>query len=109
MRSFSVLASALALALAFALTPKARAADDDGPSTTPYRPSVSTPAALSAPGWLEIEAGWQHDDAGGGVRRDAIPLTFKLALSEDWGVRLGNEAWVKQRTDTAKKSGFGDT
>jgi hypothetical protein len=52
----------------------ARAAGDE-PSTTPYRPSVSTPAALSAPGWLEIEAGWQHDDAGGGVRRDAIPLT----------------------------------
>jgi hypothetical protein len=24
-------------------------------------------------------------------------------------VRLGNEAWVKQRTETAKKSGFGDT
>ena len=86
----------------------ARAAGDE-PTTTPYRPSVSTPAALSAPGWLEIEAGWQHDDAGGGVRRDAIPLTLKLALSEDWGVRLGNEAWVKQRTETAKKSGFGDT
>ena len=86
----------------------ARAAGDE-PSTTPYRPSVSTPAALSAPGWLEIEAGWQHDDAGGGVRRDAIPLTLKLALSEDWGVRLGSEAWVTQRTDTAKKSGFGDT
>jgi hypothetical protein len=24
---------------------------------TPYRPSVPTPAALFAPGWLEVEAG----------------------------------------------------
>ena len=99
-------AAALALPLAFAGA--ARAADEE-PSTTPYRPSVSTPAALSAPGWLEIEAGWQHDDAGGGARRDAIPLTFKIAFDEDWGVRLGNEVWVRQRAEGATKSGFGDT
>jgi hypothetical protein len=30
---------------------------DDMPAVTPCRPSVSTPAALSAPGWLEVEAG----------------------------------------------------
>ena len=97
------------LLAALLVLPAAAHAADDEPSTTPYRPSVSTPAALSAPGWLEIEAGWQHDDAGGGVRRDAIPLTLKLAFSEDWGIRLGNEAWVKQRSDAEKKSGFGDT
>jgi len=96
------------LLLLLALAAAARA-DDDEPRTTPYRPSVSTPAALSAPGWLEIEAGWQHDDLGGGARRDSIPLTFKIAFDENWGVRLGNEAWVRQRADDAKRSGFGDT
>lgn len=85
-------------------------AADDGPSTTPYRPSVSTPAALSAPGWLEIEAGWQHNRIDGGIRRDSIPLTLKLAFDEDWGIRLGNEAWVRQRAEGVEsRSGFGDT
>src|SRR5664279_5250498 len=76
-----------ALALA-ATAPACVAADDDAnaePSTTPYRPSVSTPAALSAPGWLEIEAGFEHDHAGAGMR-DSVPATFKLAFSPDWGV-----------------------
>jgi hypothetical protein len=84
-------------------------AADEAPSTTPYRPSVSTPAALSAPGWLEIEAGWQHDRSGG-ARRDSVPLAFKLAFDEDWGVRVGNEAWVRLRPQAEEtKSGFGDT
>jgi len=83
-------------------------ADDDEPRTTPYRPSVSTPAALSAPGWLEIEAGWQHNHTDDS-RRDSIPLTFKLAFDPDWGIRLGNEAWVRQRSDAGERSGFGDT
>jgi len=95
--------------LFLALASAARAADDE-PTTTPYRPSVSTPAALSAPGWLEIEAGWQHDHLGAGARRDSIPLTLKLAFDPDWGIRLGNEAWVRQRSDAGeKRSDFGDT
>ncbi|MDQ2928609.1 MAG: hypothetical protein M3R22_10700, partial [Pseudomonadota bacterium] len=59
------------VALALAAAMPARADDaDDSPSTTPYRPSGSTPAALSAPGWIEIEAGFEHDHAGAGARRD---------------------------------------
>ena len=97
----------LPMLLAF-LAGAAWAADDE-PATTPYRPSVSTPAALSAPGWLEIEAGWQHDQSGG-ARRDSIPLAFKLAFDEDWGIRVGNEAWVRLRSESDEtRSGFGDT
>ena len=91
----------------FALVSAARA-DDDEPRTTPYRPSVSTPAALSAPGWLEIEAGWQHNHTDDS-RRDSIPLSFKVAFDPDWGIRLGSEAWVRQRSDAGERSGFGDT
>jgi hypothetical protein len=36
----------------------------DEPSTTPYRPTVSTPANLSEPGWLEVEAGGQQTRGG---------------------------------------------
>ena len=57
------------LLLLLAGAPVARAAADDEPTTTPYRPSISTPAALSAPGWLEVEAGWQHDRAGAEIGR----------------------------------------
>jgi hypothetical protein len=80
------------------------------PSVTPYRPSVSTPAALSAPGWLEIEAGFTRTRGEGPVRRDSLPYTLKLAFSEDWGVRLGGDAWVRQRDAAgARRSGGGDT
>ena len=101
-------AVALALALAMAL-PKAMAQTDEAPTATPYRPSVSTPAALSAPGWLEVEAGGLRA-GGGGARRDSLPYTFKLAVTPDWGVRLSAEAWVQQ-TDAsgARQSGGGDS
>ncbi|MGZ5249267.1 MAG: transporter [Caldimonas sp.] len=98
----------LVVSFAAALAQAALAADDS-PATTPYRPSVSTPAALSAPGWLEIEAGYQHDHAGDGARRDSVPTTFKLAFSPDWGIRIGNEAWVRQQDAAGRTSGVGDT
>jgi hypothetical protein len=79
-------------------------------SVTPYRPTVSTPAALSAPGWLELEAGYQRIGAGTGTWRDSIPFTLKLAFSDDWGIRAGGELLVRTR-DSAHQDdqGFGDT
>jgi len=83
---------------------------EDAPSVTPYRPSVSTPAALSAPGWLELEAGVQMDRGDASVRRDSLPYTLKLAFTPDWGIRLGGEAWVRARDETGGSvSGAGDT
>lgn len=97
-----------ALALALAMW-GAQAQTGESPSATPYRPSVSTPAALSAPGWLEIEAGGLRT-GGGGARRDSLPLTLKLAFTPDWGVRLGSEAWVQQTAATGQRqTGGGDS
>ena len=76
-------------------------ADDGGPSVVPYRPSVSTPAQLSAPGWLELEAGGLHATGP----RDTLPYTLKLAFTPDWGVRAGGDAWVHQ----PGSNGLGDT
>lgn len=101
-------AGLVTLLLAAVSAQAVRAAEDE-PSTTPYRPSVSTPAALSAPGWLEIEAGLQHDHGAAGSRRDSVPTTFKLAFSPDWGIRIGQEAWVRQGDDSGRVSGIGDT
>ena len=99
-----------AAALVAAAVSPARAADaDGGPAATPYRPSVSTPAALSAPGWIEIEAGLQHDRDSAVARRDSTPMTLKLAFTADWGVRVGLDGAVRSRDDAGRTSGFGDT
>ncbi len=90
-------------------TSVAAAPADDEPAAVPYRPSVSTPATLSAPGWLEIEAGFLHEHDGADARRDSLPLTLKLAFTPDWGVRIGADAWVLRKDASGHDSGFGDT
>jgi hypothetical protein len=88
----------------------AAAAEAEAPSAVPYRPSVSTPAALSAPGWLEVESGYLHEHADAGVRRESVPVTLKLAFTPDWGVRIGTDAWVQRRDESgARATGSGDT
>ena len=108
--------SILAVAALLATLPAgaAHAADagdagDDGPAAVPYRPSVSTPAALSAPGWLEVEAGLQHQHDGAAARRDSLPVTLKLAFTADWGVRVGSDGWVRARDGNERDRGYGDT
>ena len=88
----------------------AHADDDGGPGVVPYRPSVSTPAQLSAPGWLELEAGGlRATGPGGGSSRMTLPYTLKLAFTPDWGVRIGGDAWVRQAAPGAVQTGVGDT
>jgi hypothetical protein len=109
--TFPLRQASLALALSsLACAAWAQQAPAEAPSVTPYRPSVSTPAALSAPGYLEVEAGGLHANAAGGAQRDSLPYTLKLAFSEDWGLRFGGEALVRQ-TDGAggRISGLGDS
>lgn len=86
------------------------AAEDGAPAVTPYRPSVSTPAALSAPGWLEVETGLQSTGAVDPARRESLPYTLKLAFTPDWGIRIGGDALVRQRSaDGSSLRGGGDT
>lgn len=78
------------------------------PAATPYRPTLSNPAELSAPGWLELEGGWLRS-RDGGARRSSLPYTAKLAFSEDWGILVGGEARIRETQDGNSRSGFGDT
>jgi hypothetical protein len=83
---------------------------DEAPAVTPYRPSVSTPASLSAPGWLEVEAGVQSSRADEPRRRDTLPYTLKLAFTPDWGIRIGGDAVVRElAADGSSMRGGGDT
>jgi len=93
---------------ALACACSAQAADDGGPAVVPYRPSVSTPAQLSAPGYLELEAGGLRA-SDSGASRTSLPYTLKLAFTPDWGIRIGGDAWVRDRAFGLSDSGVGDT
>lgn len=80
----------------------------DAPSATPYRPTVSNPAELSEPGWLEAELGGLRARGGDDGRRDSVPYLVKFAFSRDWGVLLGGDAHVAV-IDGGRLSGAGDT
>ena len=108
-RSSAMHAISTIVTLACAL-PQLASAAEEAVSVTPYRPSVSTPAALSAPGWVEFEAGGQRIRAGDSSQRVSLPYTLKLAFTPDWGVRFGGEAWVRQTDDMGQRiSGAGDS
>jgi hypothetical protein len=100
----------VAVAIAAAGAHAADASGDETPQATPYRPSVATPAQLSAPGWLEIEAGGLPARFVDGSQRDSLPLTLKLAFTPDWGVRVSTDAWARlTEPDGTRTSGGGDT
>ena len=101
-------------AVAFSSLARAGEGDEVRPAAVPNRPTVSTTAALSAPGWLEGELGGLYARARrpgpDPMRRTSFPYSLKLAFSEDWGVRIDGEAWVRQTAiDGARDTGFGDT
>jgi Putative MetA-pathway of phenol degradation len=104
MKPFLLIASSLLAGAA-----SVRAADtpgDGGPAVVPYRPSVSTPAQLSAPGYLELEAGGlRATGPDAGAARSTLPWTLKLAFTPDWGLRVGGDAWAHE----PGSSGVGDT
>ncbi|MHB1231335.1 MAG: transporter [Burkholderiales bacterium] len=80
------------------------------PSATPYRPTVSNPAALSAPGWVELEAGVNRTSGGDDRRLDTLPYLVKYAFSPDWGVLLGGNMLARRTTqDGVVTNGYGDT
>jgi hypothetical protein len=83
---------------------------DEAPSATPYRPTVSNPAELSAPGWLEMEAGLARSKGGGAVWQSNTPWLLKLAFTDDFGVMLGGDLHVRQTdADGAVLRGHGDS
>ena len=80
------------------------------PQVTPYRPTVSNPAALSAPGWLELELGWLGSKGGDVRREDSVPYLLKYAFSEDWGLLLGGNLYVRSAAfDGSVEDGYGNT
>lgn len=77
---------------------------------TPYRPTVSNPAALPIPGVLELEAGWlMLKEKAVEAQRHNVPFLLKFAFNEHVGLLLGGSAVQVRHVDQgATVAGFGD-
>jgi hypothetical protein len=82
----------------------------DESSVTPYRPTVSNPADLSAPGWVEAEVGGLRSYNEDNSRNDAVPWLLKYAFDENYGLLLGGGGYVSSQVPGAPgQASFGDT
>jgi len=106
--AFALLALCAAMARAEDV-PADNASADDQPTVTPYRPTVSNPADLPVPGWLEFELGALSDRAADATRVDTLPWLLKYAFNENSGLLFGGNAYGRVRAAGESQSGFGDT
>lgn len=103
---------ALSAALMFGMMTSAFSAyAGDEPTVTPYRPTVSNPAALSEPGWIEVEAGFLGTKGGDSKHTESLPYLLKYAFTSDFGILLGGDAYVRQTDHDGHRlsGGGGDT
>ncbi len=87
------------------------AADAEGVTATPYRPTVSNPADLSAAGFFEVEAGWQRSTGSSeAAKQSSLPWLLKYAFSDRFGLLVGGEAALSVTDDAGDTlRGNGDT
>ncbi len=80
------------------------------PQATPYRPTVSNPAQLPVPGYLELEMGWQTlRPKDREAHTHNVPYLFKFAFNDRIGVLVGGDAIVvNDPQDASSTAGFGD-
>lgn len=85
-------------------------AQQEAPSATPFRPTVTGGANLSAPGWLELEFGGQRLGGNDVDQRNSLPYLLKYSLNDRYALLLGGEAHVNLVPAQAPRlSGAGDT
>ncbi len=77
------------------------------PEVTPYRPGVGSPAVLSAPGYFELETGYDYGKVEG-VRADAISLLLKYGISDNLGLLIGVNPYQRVRFAGFSESGISD-
>jgi len=85
-------------------------AQESEPAATPFRPTVASGAAISLPGWLELELGGQRLGGHGADRRGSLPYLLKYSVNEQLALLLGGDARVSSRPAGGPTlSGMGDT
>jgi len=79
-------------------------------NVTPYRPTVTNSAGLSAPGWMELETGLITQENKDGSKQQSLLYLTKLAFTPDFGVLIGGDAYASQTDASGSRvSGVGDT
>ncbi len=80
------------------------------PRATPYRPTLSNPAQLPVPGYVEMEMGWLSlKEKATDDYLHTVPYLFKMAFSEYIGLLIGGEALIVKDFDQgATLAGIGD-
>jgi hypothetical protein len=94
-----------AAALLFVWPIPIRAQDADPHAAQPERPTVSTHAGTVAPGWVEVEAGFEADGYPDHAHGDLGPLTVKVGLAPRLQLTIQESIVRAPGTDT---TGFGD-
>ncbi|MDH2916586.1 MAG: hypothetical protein PXX77_06875 [Gallionella sp.] len=102
--------NALPVGLSVAMLNLVLPASAEEVSVTPYRPTVTNSATLSAPGWVELETGVSAQNNKDGSKQHSLMYLTKFALTSDFGVLIGGDAYLSQTDANAKRvSGVGDT
>ncbi len=84
----------LLMALGFFLTPNV-GHSEELPRARPYRPTLSNPAQLPIPGYLEVETGWQTlKDKATDDYQHSIPYLFKFGFSDYVGLLVGGDGLI---------------
>ena len=105
-RNVSIPGTTALLAIALCCTHGAMA--EELSPVTPGRPSVSSAAQLPATGQLELELGGLRQVSTGSAR-NSLPYQLKLALSSEWGLAIGGEAYIASSDADTSNAGAGDT
>jgi hypothetical protein len=79
----------------------------DPHAVQPERPTLATHAHTVAPGWIEVEAGIEHDRFPDGSRVESAVSTTKIGLTTRTQLGLTASA-LRDPADASRTSGFGD-
>lgn len=74
----------------------------------PERPTVATHAFTVAPGYLELEAGFQRIGAAPSTSQMTMPILFKIGLTDRLQLDIA-PGWVRSEADGQSQSGVADT
>lgn len=106
-----VIAATASLGLCISMVAPVAHAEEAEPSATPFRPTVTSGANLSAPGWLELEIGGQRQGGNGLDARNSLPYLLKYSLNDQFALLLGGDGYVATTPAQggANVTGRGDT
>ncbi|MDQ6829084.1 MAG: transporter [Gemmatimonadota bacterium] len=97
----------IAIASLICPTATARAQEKNPREVQPERPTVATHAHTVAPGYAELESGFEYDRAGDGSKTLLLPNTLKIGLGSHLQLNL-SPTWSRTTAGGMTSSGLGD-